>query len=592
MTPFIRRSALLVIAWIALGAIVYWPLLKAGYLADDYLQNAMIDGRYPVARSPLDVYTFVRSRAELKTLVDAGALPWWSHPQLTLSALRPLSSALIFCDRLLKLSATARHVHSLLWWTALVAAQAAFMRRLLPAAPAALATLAFVLDPAHLVPLGWIANRTELVSATFGVAALIVHVRFREQGLQKGALASGVLFGLSLAGGEYGLGSLAYLVCYEALVAPGTRRQRLLSLLPAAIPTALYVTVYLVGHFGARASAMYTDPISAPAEFAHHAVVRLPALLASELLILPGELTEVALLNDYSSVLVLILPLALVGALLYSSAARCEPRVRRRLAFLAMGMLTSLLPLIGTLPSTRLLLVPSVGGSALFGVLFWDAYRRLREPGALRRFMPWARALAVSPIAIVHLVLAPLSSHLLAKWFSDTQAFVHRVVREAEIDDAHVASQDLVMLNAPDATMLLYVPHVRHELGSPMPKSWCPLAMTPRPIRIARTAPDTLELSTAAGSLIENPLATVARRPDLPLRSGETVVVRDLEVRVIEVGPEGPRRIAFHFSRPLEDPSLVILFIANNRLARLRVPPVGGVVVTPGAVWPRAVFVQ
>jgi hypothetical protein len=581
------RFALFVAILVIAGALVYRPALSMGYVSDDYLQNAMLDGEYPVPRSALDLYSFVKP-GELGRVMDLGIVPWWSHPDLKLSALRPLSSALLWLDhRLLGLSPYAQHVHSLLWWAALVVAFAVFCRRLLSPRVAAFAIVLFAFDPAHLIPILWIANRTALVSAFFGLIGLHYYIRFRQEAALRPALASGMSFALALAGGEYGLCALAYVATYELYVATDPWRARLKAWLPAALPALAYVVLYAVLGFGAAASAAYVSPLAAPSQFLADAKARLPSLLANELLTLPAEVVFPALSLDFKLVLWLVPPLLLIALLAFGTVRRAEPREARLLGCFGVGMLVAMLPLIGTVPGTRLLLIPSIGGSVLIGALCADVWSRAREVAEWKRPLFWARALLMLPLFIYHAVIAAPANLLSATMFRDGNQFIRDVFAAAEIDDSVVTRQDLIVVNAPDPLTLLYVPRVRRELKKPAPRVWRALSMTPRPVRVERVGIDTLELSVAGGSLTEMPLAALVRRADLRLSPGEVISIERLSIQVLEVGELGPERVRFKFSESLDSDSICLLVLSPAGLMRMAPLPVGGELTTPGLMAPK-----
>jgi hypothetical protein len=69
-------------AWAAVGllavllVVLRLPTVTVGLHMDDLAQRAMVEGAYPVARAPWDLYTFSSGEpAEVRTLVGAGALP-------------------------------------------------------------------------------------------------------------------------------------------------------------------------------------------------------------------------------------------------------------------------------------------------------------------------------------------------------------------------------------------------------------------------------------------------------------------------------------------------------------------------------------
>ena len=129
-----RRVQVAAAAAVVLAAALRWPGLLTGFLTDDYQQLAMLRGEFVLARAPWDLFWFgPRSDDELRALVDFGFLPWWTSPGHRLAMLRPFASLLIWLDdRLLHAQPLLAHLHSLVWWSALVAAVAALYRRLLP----------------------------------------------------------------------------------------------------------------------------------------------------------------------------------------------------------------------------------------------------------------------------------------------------------------------------------------------------------------------------------------------------------------------------------------------------------------------------
>ncbi len=178
------RSSRATLLALGLGAGLRIPALLSPFHSDDYQQLAMLHGRFTLKRAPWDLFWFgPRSSTELHRLVDFGFDPWWTSPHHRLSMFRPLSSLLIWLDdRLFGLDPLAWHLHSLLWWVALIAAVAALLASLLPKRVAALALLLFALDEAHNAPLTWLANRSTLVAATFGALGLWAHLRARRAG--------------------------------------------------------------------------------------------------------------------------------------------------------------------------------------------------------------------------------------------------------------------------------------------------------------------------------------------------------------------------------------------------------------------------
>src|SRR5205814_1201042 len=119
-------------------------------------------GNFPGERSPFNLYDFVND-ADRAALLERGTLPWWTDPHLKLRFFRPLSSALIWAEhRVLGDGTFPLHVHSFLWWCAVVIAARALFQRVLAPRAAMLATIVFALAPCHALPIAWLANREAL----------------------------------------------------------------------------------------------------------------------------------------------------------------------------------------------------------------------------------------------------------------------------------------------------------------------------------------------------------------------------------------------------------------------------------------------
>lgn len=581
--PSTTGKSLVIVALLAAVALwLHWPSLDAGLAADDFLNRAMLDGEYPVARMPLDLYSFLRRPGELAPLQDGGIAPWWSHPDLKLSLLRPLSSALLWLDhRVLALDPRGQHVHSLLWLVGLVFAYFLLARRLLPEGAALIATAVLAFDSALVAPVAWICNRTALISATFGALGLWAYLRFREERWRPGARLALLGFGLALAGGEYAICALAYVLAFELCSNGAPLRERLVGLSLAAIPAALYLAVHLALGYGAKGSVVYIGPFDSPGQFLGEVALRVPAMIATEVLLTPGEQFYGKLLSRSPEALGALVPIALVLALVAGTWRRADARNRRRLATAGLGMLLGMLPLVGTIPSVRLLLITSFGGSALIGAAIWDSGLLLLV-SAERRAGAWLRGLVTIPVAIVHLGFSARFTHDHAHFWKNIVGGIRAKHLAAEIDDRKVAGQELVLINAAgEIAALIYPPWVHHFQGSPLPKRWRVLGIASSPQRALRVSDDTLELSVERGHMFEDPTSQMFRRPTLPFHPGDRATLPGLDVTVLEVEGWAPKRVRYRFETSLDDPNRVFLLLENGRMRRAFMPAVGGEFVVP-----------
>lgn len=577
-------KSLVVVALIAAAALfLHWPSLDAGLAADDYLNRAMLDGEYPVARSPLDLYSFLRRSGELAPLMDGGIAPWWSHPELKLSLLRPLSSALLWLDhRVLGLSPRGQHAHSLVWLVALIGAYSLLARRLLAPGAALVATAIFAFDSALVAPIAWICNRTALVSATFGALGLWAYLGHREERWRPGAGLALSFFSLSLAGGEYAVCVLAFAFAYELAARGDPLRARARALGLAVVPVLVYAGVHLSLGYGADGSVVYIGPFDSPRQFFSEALLRIPAMIATELILVPGEQFYGKLLTRSPEALSAILPIALILVLLHGTWRRAGDKERRLLATALLGALFAMLPLVGTIPSVRLLLVASFGGSAVVAAVLWDSGRRLLSAEERKRAATWVRALATLPVAVVHLGFSARFTHDHVYFWRNIVGGIREKHLSAEIDDQAVAGQELVLINATgEIAAQIYPPWVRHFRGAPLPKRWRVLGNANRPQRALRVSDDTLELSLERGRMFEDPTSQMFRAPSLPFEPGDHASLPGLEVTVLEVDGWAPKRVRYRFSSSLDDPNRVFLLLENGRMRRAFMPEVGGEFVVP-----------
>lgn len=579
------RHRLAVAIVIAIAVALHWPGLHTGLFADDYLIRAMIQGEYPAQRAPWDLYSFYGGARELDALTASGTLPWWIPPELRLSLLRPLPSLLLFAEeRLLGLSPFAMHLCSLAWLVGFLAAFAFYARRVLPEVAATLATALVAFDVSLVSPVAWLCNRATLISATFAALGLAAYHLHRDSGSPRMGPLAGLAFGLSLAGGEYAVCALAYVVAHELVAARDAWRERLRGLAWVLVPAALYAAFYVAGGYGASGGAIYVGPFDSPLQFLRGALIRVPSMLATEVLLLPGEAVYVALSERSPLSFWAIGPLAVAAALIAAGLRALPAPLSRRFAAYALGVVLGLVPLAGTVPGVRLLLVTSMGGSLVLAAAFWGVVERLRTH---RTPATWGLALVTFPLALLHLVLSPLVTRQQATAHRDNAALMRRAALDSELDDARVAGQELVLLNQPaDLVAVNYTVRARHDHGSPMPMTWRTLASALVPLSVTRVSKDTLELAvTRDGDGFFNYDERRGEHPKNPFVAGQRFSLPGLEIEILEVRGWAPARIRYRFAGDLDDPSRVFLRFERGRLVRFALPPVGSAAPLPVG-WP------
>ena len=177
------------------------PALGIGLFADDYMQRTVflqpeaLEGMFgdPFA----DFFTFGDGDPDrMGRFVDLGLFPWGTDLELKLRFWRPLTVATHWIDYALwPHRPWLMHLHSLVWFGALVVAVGLYYRRMMgPGVVAGLAALLFAIDDAHAWPAAWIANRNASIALLLGVLTLYLHDRWRRDRRGSAAVAAAACY--------------------------------------------------------------------------------------------------------------------------------------------------------------------------------------------------------------------------------------------------------------------------------------------------------------------------------------------------------------------------------------------------------------
>ena len=562
---------------LALGAaaLLAAPSLFGGRFMDDYLHQLVLDGYPGFPGSPWWLFDFATGDpAKLQPIVEHGPYPWWTFPEVRLSFLRPLTCALAIGEHELFGGALfPQHLHSFLWFVALVAVVLALLARALGPARAvpatALAGLIFAIDESHALPVAWIANRNALIAAVPVLLGLLAHVRWREERWRPGLPLSLLGYAVGLAAGEAALAALAYLAAYELCAGPGRPVERIRALLPVALLGVAYVSIYRALHAGAFGSGIYLDPLASPGAFLLAAPGRALALAGGLLIGAPADLW---LLGPGARPLLVaagIGAIALVGWLVRDAWVGLDPRLRRGLAWLGTGAALSLLPVLATFPLNRLLLLPSIGGAALLAVALRHglAAKGLRRAGG-------------ALVAIANLAVPPLGWLASYAILHEGEAAQERSALRSAFTDEELARR-VVFFAATDPMLALYPGIVRVTHGLPPPRAWLPISMAPLAHRLTRTAADTFELEVQGGRMLETVFEQLVRAPELRLPVGFEVRLDGATVTVLALDEGLPRRVRVRLHDDPMGGSYTFPVWRGGRLEPLALPAVGESVVLP-----------
>lgn len=626
-----RRRYLALVGLIALAAMLARAsAISVGLMSDDFMQYGMLAGLYPGdGYVPWDLYAFLRRGETMVAHVEQGTAPWWSVPELHGTVLRPVASLLLWLDHALFPGAVeVWHGHSLLWFGAMIVAFGLLVGRLLPRSIAVLAVVLFACEAGVVSPLGWLANRCVLICATFGLLAMFVHLEWRTPEAttatrlrERGFVIEGVLMGLCIGAGEYGLAIVAYLFAWELLLGPAKGRgvARWLdvgrALLPALIPVALYLLAHKLLGYGTFGAEVYADPFHTPDGYLKWASTRVPELIMAGFWSVPAATIHVfrfGLLepfedrlvtpelsaDEYHAVHVRVAWIAIALAVLVVALARrgLHAHERRIVGALVLGGLLGLLPIAVAPAHSRLLIVAQLGVCVLIAAVLVASVRLVtgrglpapdRSSTALR-----IRGLVLVPfcglLAYAHTIGDLRWGHAYLQYIDELQAQNLAAFVDGDLLRPDLEGADVVILNAPSQTIGLYGSFVLDANGWPAPRSWRPLALGGEFAMFAsRPEPATLELTAIQGGWMHKAGELFFRREDQPLATGDVLEYPSLRVTILAAEGGHPSKIRFEFDRPLEH--FIFVTATPQGLRRWPVPAVGKIGVVPLPRLPEAI---
>ncbi len=500
MTPILRRHRAglltLLLSW-AVGVGLLAPLLGSPRVSDDLFHIAWRRGWLPTTRAAWDLFRFIDT-GETSMLRDGGVAPWFVEIDAHGGMVRPLTSLSIALDlALFGDNPWPAHLHSLVWWAALVACAFTVLPKQTTPAARALALCGFATSFVMVAPVGWIANRGVLMAGVFSLLAYNA-ARREAPAWSWRALGWATLAGLC---GEYSL-------CWTGLVAclllggDGSWRERARASAAVAVPVAV-VFVLGLSRGGGLSTTAYLRPFDEPG--------RALAELLPRYLLHASQLTSPwarPLLGDaaaHPAFALMLLVCAHLGVALLAWSARHDRDTRGAVP----GMLAALAPVLVAPPNPRLLLPASLGLWILFA----------RSPSRVKGVVLGA-LVVVSALQCGVTVRATAAQE--RQWFSEMRA------------------DRLALGDLRERSVLAFV-DADMESWFRLPFAWRIVAPAPRrvlgvsfgaaPSRIERVDARVLRVT---GEDLVSPALLALRQGGRPLRAGDAVNVGGVRV-VVEV---------------------------------------------------------
>jgi hypothetical protein len=268
----------------------------------------------------------------------------------------------------------------------------------------------------------------------------------------------------------------------------------------------------------------------------------------------------------------------LVGGWVAWSAQKSRPSLR----FVALALPLALIPALGSMPESRLLLPALLGWSVLLAQFCASLLARWRDRHTVRAAGALCAAAALAALEAIASLNYSLDEA------ADLPRLAH-AVRESivarELDGLLSNAKRVLLISAVDPTTTIYIPLVRRWHGRPGPDA-CQLLFS-------AFAPMRLERLSLRGFILER-LTDYLTPPDIyaqafnraPLQSGQHFESDGLRVEVERVADGLPMRIRYELDISLDDPSTVLLTQTTRGLYPMLFPPIGEGIVIPPAFPP------
>jgi hypothetical protein len=564
------------LAWgIAAALIIAVPQLRfAEFNTDDYSQLAVLEGlEIHRGMDSLHLYGFLDGSPDLVARRMAeGPTPWYSDPSATIRFFRPLSSALMTLNhRIAGLEPIGYAIHSLLWYLLLIVLVGLLYRRIFPTPSGGgshpgvyLALVMFAVSSSNCTLVMWSATRWILISATLGLAGLMAHLRWREEGWTPGLPLSLLACSAAFLAGEASLSVLAYVAAYELVGSAQPLKQRVTALLPPGLLAAGYLLFYKGMSYGSTGVQAYLDPFENPAGFLFALPTKVAAMLGELFLGIPSAPWFFPAMRS-GRVMAGMAAAALVTLFIYPAWQRSAVLQRRRVVWMVVGMLGSLLPLAARAPNPHILLIPFVGGAFLvsFAGHYW--WRRARE-----RLDAHSGLAALAGLGFVFalLIRPPFVWFGFGPGWQQAHDQLEQFHTQSIVRDV-LPGQKAVFLNFNSWALEFHGYYYRKVMGLPVPDAWWHLSRSPLEHRYRRTRANTLELEVMNGGLVA-PLSS---------REGDVRSLPGLEITILEMGPQGITRVRFEFDHELTHSAYRFMAWQEGALESAEIPAVGGTLV-------------
>jgi hypothetical protein len=430
------------------------------------------------------------------------------------------------------------------------------------------------------------------------ICVLIAHHRWRTTKRDRWAIAAFAMYGIGLLCGEGAIAVCAYLFAYALILGSDTWRGRVMSLVPYAAVSGVYLVLYRVYGFGSAGSEWYADPGADFSGWLRMFATNGPILFFTETFVWPTPLFRAGW--PWNAIYFgLMLAIILVALGVMRPMLRSSARAR----FWLLGAIIALVPVSSVVVQARVLTLSAIGVMGLlaeylagwfngrqfakllaaivgmtFVVRFLDSAHRLGYwmyavvlallaallYGLLRygeKSADWLPRSGPRRVAATVLACVLIVAHLIAGPNTLTvESMVHGSAgRKLDASyatlpfDASVVNRDLFVLQGANDFTCYYFMLSRSSNVQLMPGHMRMLAASFRPLTIERPDASTLVLRSDDGMVADRG-TSIYRSRKYPMKPGETIKMTGVTATVLKTDAAGwPMDAAFSFEKPLDD---------------------------------------
>jgi hypothetical protein len=585
-------TAMLPLLIILLGLAFHAHSITWGFLYDDFIHQGAF--RYSDAIpgvQPWNVYDYGWKPKPGEPLFEVGLFPWWTADGFRVRFFRPVTSLSLYLDFLLYHGwAPGYHITNLLLYMAILGLAYRLYTAVGASRRAAIWALAFLaFEGAHVIPVGWIANRNTLIATLFTLLTLLAFRQYCQTGRRHFLVLSLIGFLLALGAKESGLICLPliclYILCIERPLEPESFFQGFLRVLqtPSVWAFVLVAFGYLCGYAfagGGANSALYSVPWQDPISYVRRLAMLIPLAFSS---LLFGLSTDIVFARPDFAFPILVFSLPVLGftGVLFWRSLRTSPQA----GFAVGWALVALTPVAGVFLSDRLLMSASLGTALLLG-LFIDKLGPLRNLLGSRQF---GSAILFILLVTFGLVLSVPTGRIRGHLFFKLASTDRESIANAEIPSGDTLSRQVFLLNTPSSVLAMTILPTWTVIHDDPGIFITYLQMARREITWRRDSETSSVLTFGEPLLLKHQYELLFQTEHHPPPPGTKYRMAHFIATVLETGDRGIRAVRLDFFRSLDDPSYCFLTWKGGRLSRTT-PPAMGETLHIGAAVPSTPF--